>query len=372
MRLLHIGCLLVGVSVPALSETTNTASKIVLTNSAAFSSPASAIPLLRELVSGPSLPVEEPKTTLAPGVWAEGSGVRVTSSDVAVRFGRSMADAVAQGRTIPASQHNLARLRILENMIFMQLVSAQATEADRTRAATDSERFVKEIFDKASSREAILAELEKRGYTLDTFKADKVQEALVTAVIDREVKSLVKIPSADVRAYYDEDRSRWEKPEMVRAAHILVGTLDDKTGEPMTGAPAAEKEKLAKSLLERAQKGEDFAKLALEFSDDPGSNTRGGEYTFPKGQLAPEFEAAAFERKPGEIGDLVKTKFGWHILKVIERVPPRTMKFDEVESEIREMLINREMEVRIPEYSDLLRRRASVVIAEDAPKPYGT
>ena len=72
-------------------------------------------------------------------------------------------------------------------------------------------------------------------------------------------------------------------------------------------------------LLERARKGEDFAKLATENSDDPGSKDKGGEYDFfGRGKMVPEFDKAAFALKPGEISDIVQSKFGFHIIKLEE------------------------------------------------------
>jgi len=121
----------------------------------------------------------------------------------------------------------------------------------------------------------------------------------------------VNINKFGVEAYY----------EQVRARHILVSTIDPATGEKLQGD--AYDAALAKitDLRQRALDGEDFASLATENTDDPGSKDTGGEYTFGRGQMVPEFEDAAYALKVGEISDIVETSYGFHIIKLEERIP---------------------------------------------------
>ena len=80
-------------------------------------------------------------------------------------------------------------------------------------------------------------------------------------------------------------------------------------------------------LLKRARAGEDFAKLAKEYSEDPGSKDKGGEYKFPRGQMVPEFEAAAFSLGTNQVSDIVTTRFGYHIIKLSEKIPARKVEY---------------------------------------------
>ncbi|HLG13625.1 MAG TPA: peptidylprolyl isomerase [Blastocatellia bacterium] len=143
------------------------------------------------------------------------------------------------------------------------------------------------------------------------------------------------VTDADIEEYYQAHQGEFEE---VRARHILirVGPEEgDEEGEQPQTKKAADKgpkaltedqaRKKATSLLDRIRKGEDFAKLAGEFSDDPGSKVKGGllevggNEFFAKGTMVPEFENAAFSLKPGEISDVVESQFGFHIIKVEER-----------------------------------------------------
>jgi parvulin-like peptidyl-prolyl isomerase len=143
----------------------------------------------------------------------------------------------------------------------------------------------------------------------------------------------------------------------------LIST-QEKDGSEMSDAKKAEKKKLAEGLLKRAKAGEDFAKLAQEYSDDPGSKDRGGEYTFPRGQMVPEFEAAAFGMETNQISDLVTTQFGYHIIKLLEKHPAKAVSFEEAAPDIRKYLKTRGIQQQIPAFMAKLEKDAHVEILD--------
>jgi peptidyl-prolyl cis-trans isomerase C len=123
------------------------------------------------------------------------------------------------------------------------------------------------------------------------------------------------------RSQYDAAPEKYMSPEQIRVSHILVS------------AKACDPEARAREILARArQPGADFAALAREYSDDPGSAARGGDLGLsPRGRMAPPFEAAAFALKePGDLSDLVKTEFGFHIIRLDERRPAARQPFEAV------------------------------------------
>jgi peptidyl-prolyl cis-trans isomerase D len=116
----------------------------------------------------------------------------------------------------------------------------------------------------------------------------------------------------------------------VRASHILFKTA---------GKDEAEVRKQAEAVLKRAKAGEDFAKLANEFTEEEVGKTRGGDLDFfPRGQMAKEFEDAAYALKPGEISDIVKTQFGLHIIKTTDKRPASTRSLAEVKGQIEDQI----------------------------------
>jgi parvulin-like peptidyl-prolyl isomerase len=203
-------------------------------------------------------------------------------------------------------------------------------------------------------------------------------QTLAGAYLSELQKNADKLVSdADVDQYYQEHPSDLDE---VRVRHILISTQPKEDAEPEADSkdtkdkdkkPAEKPKTLTKEearkksqdLLERARKGEDFAKLAKENSDDPGSKDKGGEYDFfGHGRMVPEFEKAAFALKPGEISDLVETQFGFHIIKLEERRTAATPASDQkVRQQIIDKLKAEKLKARIAEIAD----KSGVVVPED-------
>src|SRR5262249_9392690 len=147
------------------------------------------------------------------------------------------------------------------------------------------------------------------------FDSQIHEQAIVKAVIDREIKATKNITDAQAKKFYQENPNLFQEPEVVRASHILISTRDSITGKDLTPELKLDKKRQAAKILARAKAGEDFAKLVKETSQDFASKERGGEYTFTKAKsdpsraMIPEFEAAAFSMKPGQISDLVETAY---------------------------------------------------------------
>ncbi len=154
-----------------------------------------------------------------------------------------------------------------------------------------------------------------------------VQRRIKYLLVDRaKIRSKAGPTDAQVAAEYEKRKDTFNVPEQVQAAHILVAVKPD-GGE---GADAAAKAR-AEALAARARlPGADFAKLANENTDDPSGKTSGGSLPpFSRGQMVPEFEAAAFTMAPNEVRGPIKTQFGYHIIKLIAKTPARQRSLQE-------------------------------------------
>lgn len=150
-------------------------------------------------------------------------------------------------------------------------------------------------------------------------------------LIADEVKigATVEASEAELRTAYSQNLDRFRSPEQVKVRHILIKT-DDKPKEEIPKLEAK-----ANDILKQLRGGADFAALAKQYSDDPGSKDKGGVYEgVVRGQMVPAFEQAAFNRKPNELGDLVKTEYGLHIVEVLEKQPAKVKPFEEVKAEL--------------------------------------
>lgn len=350
--------------------------KLVLTNSLdAFTAPGrpSASTNPAGIAPTPAAVPSRPATLSTNGeaIWAEGEGLRITASAVGAKVSRTMAEAAAAGRTLTDRDLNALRGRTLDTMIFVQLVLRRADQSDTNRALFESKSRIEGMIKSAPSPEVFFKTLERAGYTEDSFRREKFEEALVVTIIDREVKRRIRIPDSDIQGYYDSDSSRWKKPDQVKAAQIFFATINPETREKLPADLIETQRKKAQQALAQVKAGTNFATLARQVSEDPTSRERGGEYIFQKGQMFPEFEKAVWDMKPGTLhGEVVTTQFGFHVFQRLEDLPARVIPLTEVADQIRELLIQREMEVRIPEYGDRLRANAKVRLLPGSPQPF--
>ncbi len=151
------------------------------------------------------------------------------------------------------------------------------------------------------------------------------------ALIDLQaIRQRTNVSAQDVQRYYDDNQQQYATPEQVRASHILLKT---------EGKDDAVVKKQADDLLAKVKGGADFAALATKFSEDEVSAAKGGDLDFfGRGAMVKEFDDVAFTLKPGETSDVVKTQFGYHIIRVMEKKPASTRSLDESKVQIEEIL----------------------------------
>jgi len=149
------------------------------------------------------------------------------------------------------------------------------------------------------------------------------------------IRGMMNPSDTELRARYDATKENWKSGESVRADHILV-----KLAQTATPAEDAAAKSKAQGLLNQLRGGADFATLAKKSSDDPGSATRGGDLGFlTREQLVPEFANPAFSLPIGQLSDLVKTSYGYHIIKVVEKRPAGYKPFEDVKDQIRSQIV---------------------------------
>ena len=151
----------------------------------------------------------------------------------------------------------------------------------------------------------------------------------------------ISITEEKMKDYYAVNKKNYEKPERVKASHILI--MADSSPTSPTGRTDEAAKKLADELVVKARGGASFSDLAKQYSQDPGSGAKGGDLGyFGKGQMVAEFEKAAFALKTGEISGVVKSQFGYHIIKVTGREAGYEPTFNKERTKIKEELEKQE------------------------------
>jgi peptidyl-prolyl cis-trans isomerase D len=144
------------------------------------------------------------------------------------------------------------------------------------------------------------------------------------------IRSKVVVPVADIERAYNDRIGEYTTPEQVRASHILLKT---------EGQDEAQVRAQAEDVLKKAKAGADFAALAKQYSQDEGSAPNGGDLDyFGRGRMVPEFDAVAFAMEAGQVSDLVKTSFGFHIIKLVDKKPGTTRPIEEVRAQLQDQL----------------------------------
>jgi parvulin-like peptidyl-prolyl isomerase len=322
-----------------------------------------------------AMPADKIKELFGDAVIAKGKGWELKRSDLDTALISVKAMAAGRGQTIPPERMNAFERQVLDDLIALQLLLGKATEEDKAKGKEEFAKAFQKFKDDgkltdAEFEEKLNPQLRVQGLTREQWEKKRVDQATVGFVLERELK--ISVSDADIKKFYDENPAKFEEPEMVRASHILLSTRDQTTGVEETSEKKAAKRKLAEDLLKRARAGEDFAKLAKEYSEDPGSKDKGGEYKFPRGQMVPEFESAAFSLGTNQISEIVTTQFGYHIIKLSEKLPARKVELAKISDDLKQGLKQQEIQKQMPDFIAKLKKEANVEILDEKLKAVDT
>jgi peptidyl-prolyl cis-trans isomerase D len=164
----------------------------------------------------------------------------------------------------------------------------------------------------------------------DAYRQPEKRRVKYVAVDAQALRAKMTVTPQEIQDRYQQNIATYSTPEQIRASHILFKT---------EGKDEAAVRKLAESVLAKVKAGGDFAALAKQYSEDDGSKANGGDLDyFGHGSMVKEFEDAAWALQPGQVSDLVKTQFGFHIIKVTGKRPAVTRSLDQVKGQIEDTL----------------------------------
>jgi peptidyl-prolyl cis-trans isomerase SurA len=282
----------------------------------------------------------------------------ILQSEVEERAAPMMADIAAiSNPSQRAARASALRRQILERMVDEQLLVQEATELKISISSEEVDRSIEQIkkdygLDDTQLRE----ELHKQGLTLAAYRLNTKREILRYRVINIAVGSKISVSDADVQTYYE--RHMQAANIQVRASHIFLAIP-----EGADAATAQEKEKQAQLLLQRAQSGEDFGKLAREYSEDPATRAEGGDLGwFGKDILPKPIEELVFSMKVDDVRGPVRADRGFHVIKLLGRRSQDPKPLAEVRDQIRGQLRQREVERQTKNFLSELRKKTLVDI----------
>jgi peptidyl-prolyl cis-trans isomerase D len=185
----------------------------------------------------------------------------------------------------------------------------------------------------------------------DDFRIPEKRKVRYLLIDIEAIRSKTVVPAADIERAYNDRITEYTTPEQVRASHILLKT---------EGKDEAAVRAQAEEVLKKAKAGADFAALAKQYSQDESSAPNGGDLDyFGRGRMVPEFDAVAFAMEPGQISDLVKTTFGFHIIKLIEKKSGSTRSLEEVRPQLQDQLSLERAQAQASTLANSLRTRVT-------------
>ncbi len=281
----------------------------------------------------------------------------VNGSPIPLRHARIMAEGATAGRPpspeLRARAYRGALEQLVTREVLFQEALAQKISADS--AVVDRE------YDKAHAAHKDESEwkqfLTKQGLDPQSFKTELRTRLTVNALLQKVAAEVpANVSDEDAKKYYDANPALFQAGPRVRASHFLL--LVPPTSDAKAKAAIRTK---AEAALKRVRGGEEFAVVAGQVSEDSGSAVRGGELgIFGKGEMVPPFEEAAFALAPGAVSDIVETQFGFHVIKVHEKVPAETASFDRVKEQLKQHLVGLKRQEAVTLFVKGLREKAKI------------
>lgn len=217
-----------------------------------------------------------------------------------------------------------------------------------------SESGKKTYLDRLIIKKLLLSEAAKinveKDKEFENRLAEIKEQLIIESLLKKKLTSGANISDEDLQKYYETNKEKFRKDREINTRHVLLKSEEE-----------------AKQVRDKLQAGEDFSDLAKKYSIDPNAKVTGGEVGFhPKGTLLPEYEAAAFKlTKVGQTSGIVKTQFGYHIIRLEGIKPPQYVPFAEVKDFIKQQLIQEKQKDVLDKYIEELKKSAKITINEE-------
>jgi parvulin-like peptidyl-prolyl isomerase len=321
-----------------------------------------------------SKPTDMLATLFGDPVIVKGKGFEIKQSQLDEAMDAIKARAAAAGQTIPPEE--LTRT-VLNNLIGSQNVLQMATDADKAEGKKEAEQYIAQIIKQFGSQAAVEEQLKAAGKTFDGLRTDMTQQRTVIAVLIRVLNAAPA--EAEIQKFYETNSTASEVPEQVHVRHVLLLTIDptSPTRAPLSDDQTKTKKKQIDDILKRARGGEDFAKLAKEYSDDPNTKDKGGELPLlTREQMGPELAATAFALTNNQVSDVIEMPYGYELIQLLDKTPAKKLALaDKVPAgdttladEIKDYLTRQKLQEAAPAYIQKLSQSPGAEILDPALK----
>jgi len=261
----------------------------------------------------------------------------------------------SRGKPISESQLLELRKNVLESLIDRELLYQQSQKNGVKVEEADVNEQLRKIKERFSNETEFKSALSKMNFSESDLKSQIERELTIKQLIDERFVQSVTISDEEAKAYYDDHPNMFKRPEQVKASHILI-KVDPLADESQK---AASRKKL-EQIQQKLQKGENFGDLAKEFSEGPSSVKGGDLGYFTRGQMVKSFEEVAFALNKDEVSGIVLTRFGYHLIKVVDKKPESTIPYEDIRDNLKPYLKQEEVQEQVIQYIEKLKGKAKV------------
>ena len=313
------------------------------------------------VLTQPVLPPLPAGATPVNGIAAIVNDDIITFRDVIREAQPLIAERQTKGLVDDKARSDLRKM-VLERLIEKKLTDQKAKELGITIGDDEIRQAIDDVKRQNNNmtQQQLVDALKKQGYSLVQYEEQIREQLERLRLVSMEVRAKVHVTARETEAYYAANQSKFAEEERFRARHIFI-KIDEK------GPPEQVQQTMTRALdiLHQARNGKDFSELARQHSDDPAAKKDGGDLgTFKKGEMLADLEQALLPLKPGEIGELVATPSGLHIVKLEERTTGRIKPFETVKAEIEDQLYRSRQDERFNQWLRELRAKASIEIRD--------
>ena len=301
-----------------------------------------------------------------PAVVAKVNGVDIISGPVKLELNRVLK---RFGKPMNPKQKGEVIRGIIDKEVVRELVYQDGKSKNIEVDAASVEKELQAIQKPYADEKEFVAALKERGITRDDLRHSIEVDIFARKLLDEKIKGQVTVSDADVKKYYEDNQKNYNRPESYRVQHIFIAVFPP---EEAKNTPREEllkrKDEMIKAaelkidnVLKEVNSGGDFPALAKKYSHDGGSADKDGDLGFVyKGYFDPAFDEAVAKLKPMEVSGVVKTEFGYHIIKLLEKRLPEVAPFSEMEKTIQQHLYNLQAKKKVQSYLDELKKNAKI------------
>ena len=281
--------------------------------------------------------------------------IPITEADVTLEVKRIQFQAKAMQKPLDQSMMLSMREKVIDSLINRELLLQQSKAKGITTNESDIDNSIDQIKRRLEAGQSFESLMVEMGITMETMRTQVGQASAIQKLLEVEVYPQAIVSEKDSRIFFENNPQYFKKPEEVKASHILIQVAPDASDEEKLAA----REKI-EDIQKKIAAEDDFANLARQYSEGPSSTNGGDLGYFDRKKMVKPFSDAAFELKPGQVSNIVETRFGFHLIKVYDKKAKSTYEFEDIKGRLGEILQQQKIQEETVRYLEVLRRTANV------------